>query len=244
MIRLAWLGCVLLLLLLGAVWIRSYWFFEAVEVGRQDAANDPRGDWSVLVTTTPGQVRICWPSPEVFTWDGPRSFFCMSSTRRFNGGGYFNSVELSTWKPVAYGSDVNRKSKDYGFCAVRLWLACSLAGAWPIFFAVFGAWRRARRGKRGLCVGCGYDLCASPEQCPECGRRAVPVWLKPRMKWPYFRIGMVALLIAYWVGAASMIFAGRKCGWILHLLADSSLMMRRESFRIFRPPCGSLMEGG
>jgi hypothetical protein len=51
-------------------------------------------------------------------------------------------------------------SVPYWFCALAL-------AAWP------GAavWRRARAGKRAdLCPACGYDLRATPDRCPECGR--------------------------------------------------------------------------
>jgi hypothetical protein len=67
------------------------------------------------------------------------------------------------------------------------WFCGSVAGALPVIWAVNfrSRWRREsarlerlRREQRGevACASCGYDLRATPEQCPECG--AVPSGVK------------------------------------------------------------------
>ena len=61
------------------------------------------------------------------------------------------------------------------YCRVQVpyWFVLTLLSL-PAFFV----WRRRlrqirslRRVSRGACPGCGYDLRASPDYCPECGRR-------------------------------------------------------------------------
>jgi hypothetical protein len=61
---------------------------------------------------------------------------------------------------------------------VRLWFLCCLFGALPAWRVSSGVVRRYRRRRRrlrtasGRCAFCGYDLRASPDRCPECGRSA------------------------------------------------------------------------
>jgi len=51
-----------------------------------------------------------------------------------------------------------------------LLLACAPLPIWSAYrLALRGGPGRRRRAK-GLCAKCGYDLRATPERCPECGR--------------------------------------------------------------------------
>jgi hypothetical protein len=52
-----------------------------------------------------------------------------------------------------------------------LWLVAFLFGLPSVCWVPPYMCRRRRRAN-GLCVSCGYDLCATPDRCPECG--AVP----------------------------------------------------------------------
>ncbi len=54
---------------------------------------------------------------------------------------------------------------------VPYWLPTLLTGLPPAVWLVHRL-RKMRRAREGRCLHCGYDLRASPEQCPECG--AVP----------------------------------------------------------------------
>ena len=61
--------------------------------------------------------------------------------------------------------------------AVPAWLLAVAFAALPACYVIrFGCSRVRRRRLPGLCAGCGYDLRATPDRCPECG--AVPTAVK------------------------------------------------------------------
>jgi predicted Zn-ribbon and HTH transcriptional regulator len=53
-----------------------------------------------------------------------------------------------------------------------LWLVCLTFAVLPTQ-AVVAAVRRRRkmhRVREGICASCGYDMRATPDRCPECGK--------------------------------------------------------------------------
>ena len=58
---------------------------------------------------------------------------------------------------------------------VPLWAMLAAFSVLPALW-LFRRRRLARRARLGCCLCCGYDLCATPDRCPECG--AVPAGAK------------------------------------------------------------------
>ena len=118
-----------------------------------------------------GRVQLC-RGAEI--WTDPRDvaiFSTRTQPSRFNWSTFTTNTGLG---PV--GFDHVELTNTTGYSHVRWqltlpdWLLVAAAAAFPAL--------RLRRQLRasvygpGQCAGCGYDLRATPAQCPECGRPA------------------------------------------------------------------------
>jgi hypothetical protein len=71
---------------------------------------------------------------------------------------------------------VPRADRRYYWFVLPCWIAAALFAILPAHQtrAMLRRRRTARRAKAGLCPTCAYDLRATPDRCPECGRIPSP----------------------------------------------------------------------
>ena len=101
----------------------------------------------------------------------PGQFFLMVNRGSLSGGWQRTFTAPARWQ--AYPIDPYPQGR-FGFAAefssgskmvgVPLWLLAGMAVACSL-----ALWRRVERSGANVCAGCGYDLRATPDRCPECG---------------------------------------------------------------------------
>jgi len=85
--------------------------------------------------------------------------------------------ELLTEKPVDGKMTALSQKFEEWLMGWRIWIPYWLLVIIFLLLPIYAGYRRIRYGKRvatNCCPSCGYDLRASPERCPECGRPTDP----------------------------------------------------------------------
>jgi hypothetical protein len=185
----------LLALALAALWVRSYWVFDGLERSLPHRDDVFHSNWGVLawhtvrrpdgfkhVPTAAGDGK--WIHGQWTAGAGlPIRFPADPGIRRnwrFAGFGYIASDGGETTIPgqLQMGGQPSFSTMSH----ITYWPSRRIEVPHAAFVVVLmvapvlalrGAMRRRRARRRqraGQCVACGYDLRATVERCPECGR--------------------------------------------------------------------------
>ena len=149
-------------------------------VADSDGAQWPSGTvrrWKALFGRHDGtatgnvQLSIYGPGLHLF-WRGitqNRPRIVMPSARFSNGFGFgrdFITMTTTQAGVTANGGIISGFTANIR--AIPYWLPTALTTL-PLLLSALLRLRDRRRVSAGLCRGCGYDLRATPDRCPECG---------------------------------------------------------------------------
>jgi hypothetical protein len=151
----------LLLVLVCALWMRSYWARELIALQTDRfvlALHNGRGCAALTCATGTLNLRVNGGSGKTVYYE--RAIVPFSPVKAPLGMTY-NSFPVSNSKWAG----------TMRIAGAAHWFLATLTTVPPLVWLV----RRLRRGSHqlvGHCTKCGYDLRATPDRCPECG--AVP----------------------------------------------------------------------
>lgn len=177
----AWVVASLLWAALVFLWARSYVVREIASVkpigdaGRRVEVSTSRGEIALTVdydASRRGQPRRWFHKAQPHDDSLPRFSFedlaAITYHSTYWSGGGFGFMSA---KPPDNPLDAGNKayfSIPRWTLVLPFWFPSLVLGGALVFSGV-PLFRRLRRQRLGLCMTCGYDLRASPEQCPECG---------------------------------------------------------------------------
>lgn len=152
----------------GVLWVDSYRWRPSVR-GSQDPPSIPgytgwqksfrlNNDASARIATFSGNFLIA--HADVFT---PPSF-------RYEDRTVTVKSEVFVRHLGSFTRNVTAKGHSVSVFTLRLWLPFVALLAYPTVSVIRGPMRRWRRGQKGLCANCGYDLTDNVScVCPGCG---------------------------------------------------------------------------
>jgi hypothetical protein len=148
----------LLLVLVCAMWVRSYW--------RADVAGQVGDSGMFCVGSYRGHLLWAVNMHPQREPEGPE----------WAHDSYDLAVAENTWDAIrndaswrVAGFSYSREHQpDMQILVTPSWAVALATAGLPILCVRSRSMRR-RRSRMGLCAQCGYDLRASPERCPECG---------------------------------------------------------------------------
>jgi hypothetical protein len=170
----------------AALWVRTYSSRSYIVLRRSwpDVCQSRRTE----IGTFPGEVcfsqhRYTYPDArlqesyeknEIKGWQFTTDPAIARERRPFDVLGF--SFQSTGWEP---GDGYPDYFYHFRSLTVPLWFLLCTFGVLPLLACVRArrGWVRRGRRRRGLCTACGYDLRASPDQCPECGASA-PRWTR------------------------------------------------------------------
>jgi hypothetical protein len=122
--------------------------------------------WSL--STSRGTVSVIRNRPWLEPGDLKSGIKSLYYERSFLGFGTKQSEQSHTWQNKSGSRKIGYITIIRSYFA-PLWFCSAIFSILPLI-QYPRLLRRLFRKRRGLCPHCGYDLRASPERCPECGK--------------------------------------------------------------------------
>jgi hypothetical protein len=158
---------VVLCLAAVVLWARSYWSHDSATWNgfvRPAGPNPKYGYFSydVDVASTRGRARV---QTTRLISDSPAR-----SRPTYDAQEPYDLEAVGTSPANRFGFEARRVNVDIATVMFPIWAPVLAFAIPPLCWAGALLRRRRRPGRAGLCPACGYDLRATPDRCPECGR--------------------------------------------------------------------------
>lgn len=160
-----------LFIMVCALWIRSYWIADSLEISDRGRMGNQTGAWRLYTYAQSCHGRMRFDCERLAVTDPQAAEIllfnpCAEPThvRRAEPA----TPELYRPRPHEWAGFSASRDGSLMLISFPHWALALVALGLPICFA--RSVRRERRSRRaGCCLICGYDLRASLARCPECG---------------------------------------------------------------------------